>query len=183
VADPLAQSLAAGAPTAFAELYDRLASRLVKTARRMGCHTTETEDIVHDLFVTMARSRANFAAVDNLDAYVFTALRHAVARHQQRRRLEHAAHSRVAEKALQRDGGAAATGPSADESLALALASLPPEQREVVALKIDGGLKFAEIGEVTGISPNTAASRYRYALEKLRGLLIDTCVKVGENAP
>ena len=183
MADPLAQSLAAGAPAAFAELYDRLAARLVKTARRMGCHTTETEDIVHDLFVTMARSRANFAAVDNLDAYVFTALRHAVARHQQRRRLEHAAHGRLAEKALQRDGGAAATGPSADESLALALASLPLEQREVVALKIDGGLTFAEIGEVTGISPNTAASRYRYALEKLRGLLIDTCVKVGENAP
>lgn len=183
MADPLAQSLAAGAPTAFAELYDRLAARLVKTARRMGCHTTETEDIVHDLFVTMARSRANFAAVDNLDAYVFTALRHAVARHQQRRRLEHAAHSRVAEKALQRDGGAASSCPSADESLALALASLPLEQREVVALKIDGGLTFAEIGEVTGISPNTAASRYRYALEKLRVLLIDTCVKVGENAP
>ena len=106
VADPLAQSLAAGNPSAFAELYDRFAARLVKTARRMGCHPAATEDIVHDLFVAMARSRANFENVDNLDAYVFTALRHAVARHQQRRRLEHAARSRVAENLLRRDDGA-----------------------------------------------------------------------------
>ena len=72
MADPLAQSLAAGTPSAFAELYDRFAARLVKTARRMGCHPAATEDIVHDLFVAMARSRANFENVDNLDAYVFT---------------------------------------------------------------------------------------------------------------
>jgi RNA polymerase sigma-70 factor (ECF subfamily) len=49
-----------------------------------------------------------------------------------------------------------------------ALAALPLEQREVIALKVDAGLTFAEIAEVTGVSPNTAASRYRYALEKLR---------------
>ena len=175
-ADPLAQSLAAGTPSAFAELYDRFAARLVKTARRMGCHPAATEDIVHDLFVAMARSRANFENVDNLDAYVFTALRHAVARHPQRRRLEHAARSRAAENAIRRDDGATDASPSANESLAHALASLPPEQREAVGLKIDGGLTFAEIGAVTGISPNTAASRYRYALEKLRILLIDSFV-------
>jgi DNA-directed RNA polymerase specialized sigma24 family protein len=45
-----------------------------------------------------------------------------------------------------------------------------------VGLEIDGGLTFAEIGAVAGISPNTAASRYRYALEKLRILLIDSFV-------
>ena len=51
------------------------------------------------------------------------------------------------------------------------VARLPQEQREVVALKIDGGLTFAEIGEALSISANTAASRYRYALEKLRDSL------------
>ena len=50
-------------------------------------------------------------------------------------------------------------------------AGLPIEQREVLSLKIDGGLTFAEIAAVLGIRPNTAASRYRYALEKLRTLL------------
>jgi len=52
-----------------------------------------------------------------------------------------------------------------------ALAALPREQREVVALKIDGGLTFAQVAEVLGISPNTAASRYRYALGRLRDRL------------
>jgi RNA polymerase sigma-70 factor (ECF subfamily) len=48
---------------------------------------------------------------------------------------------------------------------------LPPEQREVIVLKFFHGMTFSEIGRVAGISPNTAASRYRYALDKLRLLL------------
>ena len=47
------------------------------------------------------------------------------------------------------------------------LEKLPPSQSEVVVLKIWEGMTFAEIAEVLGESPNTAASRYRYALEKL----------------
>jgi RNA polymerase sigma-70 factor (ECF subfamily) len=49
-----------------------------------------------------------------------------------------------------------------------ALAQLPAEQREVVVLKVWAGLSFPAIGEALGIPANTAASRYRYALEKLR---------------
>ncbi len=48
-----------------------------------------------------------------------------------------------------------------------ALAKLPPAQAEVVVLKIWEEMTFAEIGDVLGQSPNTAASRYRYALQKL----------------
>lgn len=35
-------------------------------------------------------------------------------------------------------------------------------------LKVWAGLTFAEIGNITGVSLNTAASRYRYAMERLR---------------
>ncbi|MFM8421945.1 MAG: sigma factor-like helix-turn-helix DNA-binding protein, partial [Verrucomicrobiota bacterium] len=55
--------------------------------------------------------------------------------------------------------------------LAVAVAALPPAQREVIALKFDGGLTFAEIAAVVGVSANTAASRYRYGAAKLRTLL------------
>ena len=51
-----------------------------------------------------------------------------------------------------------------------AMAELPPERREVIALKIWGGMTFAEIGEALGIPANTAASRYRYGLSELRKL-------------
>lgn len=49
-----------------------------------------------------------------------------------------------------------------------ALQRIPPEQREVLVLKIWGELTFEQIGAELGLSPNTAASRYRYALGALR---------------
>jgi RNA polymerase sigma-70 factor (ECF subfamily) len=56
-------------------------------------------------------------------------------------------------------------------ALAAALDRLPHDQREVVVMKIWNELTFAEIGEALGISQNTAASRYRYALAGLRRIL------------
>ncbi len=53
----------------------------------------------------------------------------------------------------------------------LALRRLPVRQSEVVVLKVWEGLTFAQIGEVLAVSPATATSRYRYALEKLSVLL------------
>jgi RNA polymerase sigma-70 factor, ECF subfamily len=53
----------------------------------------------------------------------------------------------------------------------LALRNLPTEQSEVVVLKIWEELTFAQIAEVLSVPAATAASRYRYALSKLAGLL------------
>jgi RNA polymerase sigma-70 factor (ECF subfamily) len=52
-----------------------------------------------------------------------------------------------------------------------AVQELSEKLREVVIMKTWGGLTFAQISEVLAISPNTAASRYRYALEQLTHLL------------
>jgi RNA polymerase sigma-70 factor (ECF subfamily) len=51
-----------------------------------------------------------------------------------------------------------------------AMSQLQEMHREVVTLKVWGGLTFAEIAEALGIPPNTAASRYRYGLIELRKL-------------
>ena len=48
------------------------------------------------------------------------------------------------------------------------LAGLPRDQREVIVLKIWHKHTFQEIGELLDVSPNTAAGRYRYGLQKLR---------------
>jgi len=55
--------------------------------------------------------------------------------------------------------------------LAKAVRELPEHLREALTLRIWGGLSFPEIGAVTDVSENTAASRYRYALEQLRETL------------
>ena len=51
-----------------------------------------------------------------------------------------------------------------------AMSHLPPIYRQVVTLKVWGGLTFAEIAEALEIPANTAASRYRYGLMELRKL-------------
>ena len=51
-----------------------------------------------------------------------------------------------------------------------AMSQLPAIYREVVTLKVWGGLTFAEIAEALEIPANTAASRYRYGLMELRTL-------------
>jgi RNA polymerase sigma-70 factor, ECF subfamily len=61
--------------------------------------------------------------------------------------------------------------PASDLELERAVKDLQPIHREVVVLKVWGGLTFEKIGETLGIPPNTAASRYRYALEHLRTAL------------
>jgi RNA polymerase sigma-70 factor (ECF subfamily) len=170
VATPLTEALAAGNREAFAALYDRLGTRLFATARTMLDSTTEAEDVVHDLFVDLARFRHRLASVSDLDGYVFTMLRHAVGRRIRRRVLDRRAVDRLG--AERRDAGFSARPEEpADDSLAAAVAALPAPQREVIALKIDGGLTFAEIAAVVGVSASTAASRYRYALDKLRSAL------------
>lgn len=49
-----------------------------------------------------------------------------------------------------------------------AMAAIPQMYRDVITLKIWGGLTFAEIAEALEIPANTAASRYRYGLAELR---------------
>jgi RNA polymerase sigma-70 factor (ECF subfamily) len=60
------------------------------------------------------------------------------------------------------------TDPAMEVTLRNELLELPAEQQQVLVLHLWGGLSFEEIGNVLGIPANTAASRYRYALEKLR---------------
>ena len=57
------------------------------------------------------------------------------------------------------------------DSVQAALMKLPEDQREVIVMKIWGDLTFREIAEVLATSLNTVASRYRYAIEKLKSSL------------
>ena len=125
---------------------------------------------MQDVFVGLTRSRTDFTTVEDIDAYVFTALRHAATARLIRDRKYERHQQDIAQNAAQQP---AKRPPESSEELDTALAQLPAEQREVIALKIDGDLTFAQIAHVLNISPNTAASRYRYALEKLRHALED----------
>lgn len=153
--------LAAGEADALARLYDQFAPALHRTACGLLGSTSDAEDLVHDVFVAVARGRARLPAVADLRAYLFAALRRAAARRNRRCPLGPLPNDPIDPRAP----------PERDDALERALARLPAEQRAVIALKIDGELTFAELAAVLAISPNTAASRYRYASAKLRAEL------------
>jgi RNA polymerase sigma-70 factor (ECF subfamily) len=164
-ANAVAKSLATDRPDNYAALYDRLGRPLLRVARMMLQSSSEAEDAVQDVFVELVRRRDRVAQIQDLDAYVFGMLRHTVWLRLKNQRREQQYLRQLAPVCSHKQEF------HWSGDLEEALKSLPPEQRVVIALKVDGGLTFAQIGEVLSVSPNTAASRYRYALEKLRQIL------------
>jgi RNA polymerase sigma-70 factor (ECF subfamily) len=121
------------------------------------------EDILHQVFARLLRG--DLVIAGGPLPYLCRAVRNAAlnAGRSQRRESDFAACVEWLE---------APSGPS-DMALAIerAIGTLPEDQREVVVLHVWGSLTFQEIGDLLAISPNTAASRYRYALAKLRDTL------------
>lgn len=166
----LQAGLAAGDPGAYEAAYDRYAGQLYRAAVRILGDATAAEDAVQDVFVSVVRSRERIGAVENLAAYLFVSLRRAAGRIHQRQQ------SRPTTDLDDVSPAAVETAPACEHDtdvLDRAVRRLPDAQREVLAMKIDGGLTFAEIGDVLEISASTAASRYRYALTKLRDVMED----------
>ncbi|MEX2559461.1 MAG: RNA polymerase sigma factor [Pirellulales bacterium] len=165
----LAAGLKQGREEAFAAIYDDFGPRLFRAAIGLCGSREDAEDAVHDTFVGLWKTRSDWGRIQDMSAYLFGSLRHVAARQRARR----ARAAELASAAGQATGTASGTAAEFDrrEELERALRLLPTEQREVIALKIHGGLTFAETAAVLAISANTAASRYRYGLEKLRAAL------------
>ena len=168
--DPLLLGLAAGDGQAFAALYDRFAARMYRVALRSLSCRQDAEDVVQEVFLAVVRSHEGLGAVRDLTAYLFTVLHRAIG-HCILRRARAQAACEAASKQTVASIEELVSDDSDRHELWRAIRSLPDEQREVVSLRIDGELTFAQIAHITGVSVNTAASRYRYALQKLRSSL------------
>jgi RNA polymerase sigma-70 factor, ECF subfamily len=163
--DPLWDGLADGREEAFANLVDRYGTRLFRVAWAILRSCEDAEDAVQDVFVGLARARRHLGQVENWQAYLFAALRRAAGKIAAGRKAP-----RVGSGDLNHVPAAQPRPVDADRSLQLerALQTLPVEQHELIALKLDAGLTFAEIATLLEISPSTAASRYRYTIAKPR---------------
>jgi len=165
----LAARLARGDESAFAELYDACADRLHHwLAVRLGSRDAAT-DVLQSAFLRAVKSRRRFRKVQNPVAYLFQIARNEAARVAARdRRCNQQTVQGDALFALAAEGDAASDDA---EAVAAALARLESDDRELVELKVYAGLTFREIAEVTGRPQGTVATRYRRALESLRGWL------------
>ena len=149
------------------EAYDRYAAPLYRHAVAITRSRPDAEDAVQNAFVKLALRREARAAIADLEAYL-----HVAVRRESLRLLDRLDRRRRAplEAAAEPTFVAPLDGLTFEEveGLNLALASLPEEQREVVLLHNYEGMTFRRIGEVLGIPADTAASRHRYALAKLK---------------
>jgi RNA polymerase sigma-70 factor (ECF subfamily) len=141
-------------------LYERHGPVLLAYALSLLQDRSAAEDVLHQVFATMLQREIT---IDGQPLhYLYRAVRNTALNHSRR-------HAREVELPL---NGQWLTSPSGMEEIGLALqsalAELPAEQREITVLRVWGEMTFEEAAAVLEISPNTAASRYRYALAKLK---------------
>ncbi|MBI3929529.1 MAG: sigma-70 family RNA polymerase sigma factor [Armatimonadetes bacterium] len=156
----LKADLAAGRPEAVDDLFKMFADGLFHYALTLTRREATAEEVVQEVFLELISRPERLREVRDLKGYLLRAVRNR------------------AFNQIRRDGREqpllfelpASGDETPEETLALAegIEELLPEQREVLVLKIYQGLTFREIAALLDISPNTAASRYRYALKHLK---------------
>lgn len=151
------------------DLYERHGVRLYRYLLFKLGSAEDAEDVLQEAFCRFARYDLRWRFIRDPQAFVFR-----VARNEANRFLRRKLGRREREGMIARggfDAFGAALVPPAEPDLSLLLTQvegLPGEQKEAVYLKVFDGLTFKEIASVCGVSANTAASRYRYGIEKLR---------------
>ena len=141
-------------------LYEAKAAGLILYGRALGLSHGEAEDVVQETFLALLQLPHK---PDDPDHYCLRAFRNRAMNHHRGlwRRLAREFESiRWFERAPDHD--------QAEAEAMRRLAELPPAQREVIVLKIWNDLTFEAIGKLLDVSPNTAAGRYRYGLNKLK---------------
>jgi len=150
------------------ELYDRYGEKLYHyLVFRLGS-CQDAEDILQEVFYRFSRYAVRWRMVKNPEAFVFKAARNEANRFLKRRMMQQESMKMKPDHICALASVIKGPDEKSEKLLAEALGELPDEQREVVLLKVFQELTFREIARICGISQNTAASRYRYALAKLR---------------
>jgi RNA polymerase sigma-70 factor, ECF subfamily len=147
-------------------LYRQHGAALLLFAAAITGERSRAQDALHQVFLKLIEDGKLRHALDK-KAYLFACVRNAVLNEAKVRNR----HTPLDPDSA-RSTSAWFTPPdrdyAAEHNLRRALGILPDEQREVIVLHMWGELTFAQIAGLLEISANTAASRYRYALAKLR---------------
>jgi len=169
-----------GSREALTRIYEKYRADLLLLAMGLLNDKTAAEDVVHDVFLSFVRNLDQFRLTGSLKGYLLTCAANHARNWNKAERVRSAHRSPLVEGL---DGGHSppyepAEGPLDDlvcneqlELLSGALAGLPFEQREALMLHLHGQMTFQAIARARQISTNTAKSRYRYGIDKLRSIL------------
>ena len=167
----LKKRIAKGETEAIVELFDQHGESLLKyLTARVGA--TNARDVLQNIFTRLFRYHKKLAKANNLTAYIFATARNEAIRFQQQPENRESAKASSLDSAneLMDKSGSPASTLENKESVQLLLSNLDDASREIVQLKIFSGLTFKEVGEIAGLPEQTAATKYRRAIEKLKQL-------------
>ncbi len=171
VVNEIQSHLAANDPAALEMIWSEYASDLLGYLVALHCSRSDAEDALQEVFVTIARKRMAVARARLLKPYLFQLARNVALNRIKRNR-------RIRDRVECMDDWLIPVGSTPHDEhriqeLVAGLAHLPEKQRSVLVLKFYRGKTLREIGALLGISENTAASRFRYGIEKLRRAMMD----------
>ncbi len=162
----------AGSTDALQRIYEKYRDYLLTLAMAMLNDAGAAEDIVHDVFVSFAQSGTRFRLHGSLRAYLATCV---VNRVRDRRRASKRRGTVLEETTTIESDFAPPDGRLLSDErsrlVAQALAQVPEEQRETIALHLNGQLKLREIARLQNVPLTTVRGRYRHGIERLRSIL------------
>jgi RNA polymerase sigma-70 factor (ECF subfamily) len=164
-----------GHTDALHQIYEQYKHELVTLATALLVDKAEAEDVVHDVFVGFMQSGGKFQLTGSLKGFLATCVANrARNRNKSKRKLVHVPDETAAAEPVAPDDGRPDLAAMFGEEMRCvggALEELPYEQREVVVLRLCGGMRFRAIARMQGVTINTVQGRYRYGLDKLKTLL------------
>ncbi|HVU09383.1 MAG TPA: sigma-70 family RNA polymerase sigma factor [Verrucomicrobiae bacterium] len=155
-------------PAEIERLYDAHAQSLYAFLLNFTRDEFDTRDLLQEIFVKLAREPKLLSGIRDERAFLIRLAHNAAIDLIRRRGTRERTKENFAENI---SPFAPAQNPDDEifrNELSAALGELPEDQRAVVHLKLWGELTFEQIAAALNLSPNTAASRYRYGLDKLR---------------
>jgi RNA polymerase sigma-70 factor (ECF subfamily) len=159
-----------GDVVAFEVLYQRHNDALYRYLLRLCHHRDTAEDIFQDVWGKIIKSRQNYRPTAKFSTFLYRVAHNCFIDHIRRNKRH--SHSVDVEPDNQPDPGdqpeALAERSMARRRLDAALRELPEEQRDAFLLHEEAGLNLDQIASVTGANRETAKSRLRYAVKKLR---------------
>ncbi len=159
-------------PPDLHQLYDAHAPALFAFLINFTRREADARDVLQEVFLKLAVRPERLMGVRETRGFLLHLAHHLAIDAHRRRATHEAALERAAVEPLALFAAATDSDEAAFRgALAEALAELPAEQRAVVHLKLWEQMTFAEIAVALDIPANTAASRYRYGLDKLQALL------------
>lgn len=161
-----------GSRAAFRRIYEKYEGDLRTLAVSLLDDKTATEDVVHDVFVSLLRIVDKFELRRSLAGYLKTSVANR-ARDYRRKKRPQAVAVNEAEQVAADDKGPVQLVVQNElwQRLGLVMSRLPFEQREAVVLYLHGGMKFKAIGRLQNVSTKTAYTRYRAGLDGLKSML------------